>query len=107
MTNTELIRQEIERRIGAMYNFSEGYSALNTCRELLDFIDKLPEEDETVTNCHHLEDAAEGMVTNLTIVDGVQDRCYIQIAMPRRMLNKLGMIGYGFGVYISKSGKNS
>ena len=54
MTNTELIRQEIERRIGAMYNFSEGYSALNTCRELLDFIDKLPKE--SVTDCHRLED---------------------------------------------------
>lgn len=46
MTNTELIRQEIERRIGAMYNFSSGYSALNTCRELLDFIDSLPEGKE-------------------------------------------------------------
>ena len=44
MTNTERIRQEIERRIGAMYNFSSGYSALNTCRELLDFIDSLPKE---------------------------------------------------------------
>lgn len=48
MTNTELIRQEIERRIGAMYNFSSGYSALNTCRELLDFIDSLPKEDQKV-----------------------------------------------------------
>lgn len=47
MTNTELIRQEIERRIGAMYNFSSGYSALNVCRELLDFIDSLSEEKET------------------------------------------------------------
>lgn len=48
MTNTELIRQEIERRIGAMYNFSAGYSALNTCRELLDFIDKLPKDDTQI-----------------------------------------------------------
>lgn len=48
MTNTELIRQEIERRIGAMYNFSSGYSALNVCRELLDFIDSLPEEQPEV-----------------------------------------------------------
>lgn len=104
MTNIELIRQEIERRIGAMYNFSEGYSALNVCRELLDFIDSLPKE--TVTDCYQLEEAAEGMVTNLTIVDGVQDRCYIQIAMPRRQLNKLGMIGYGYGLYLTKSGKN-
>ena len=46
MTNTEKIRQEIERRIGAMYNFSDGYSALNVCRELLDFIDKLPKETQ-------------------------------------------------------------
>ena len=53
MTNTEKIRKEIERRIGAMYNFSSGYSALNTCRELLDFIDKLPKE--TVTDCHQLD----------------------------------------------------
>ena len=49
MTNTEKIRQEIERRIGAMYNFSSGYSALNTCRELLDFIDGLPKDKETLS----------------------------------------------------------
>lgn len=48
MTNTELIRQEIERRIGAMYNFSAGYSALNVCRELLDFIDSLQQEQPDV-----------------------------------------------------------
>ena len=48
MTNTELIRQEIERRIGAMYNFSSGYSALNVCRELLDFIDSLQQEEPVV-----------------------------------------------------------
>lgn len=48
MTNTELIRQEIERRIGAMYGFSSGYSALNVCRELLDFIDSLPKEEQKI-----------------------------------------------------------
>ena len=48
MTNTELIRQEIERRIGAMYGFSSGYSALNVCRELLDLIDSLPKDDTQI-----------------------------------------------------------
>lgn len=59
MSNTERIRQEIERRIGAMYNFSSGYSALNTCRELLDFIDSLPKETP-----QGLDKAAEDYINN-------------------------------------------
>lgn len=75
MTNTELIRQEIERRIGAMYNFSSGYSALNTCRELLDFIDKLPKE--TVTNCHQLDEAARTSWFNYEFDCGaLYSKCY-------------------------------
>lgn len=42
MTNTELIRQEIEGCIREMYSAPSAYSALNTCRRLLRFIDSLP-----------------------------------------------------------------
>lgn len=83
MSNTERIRQEIERRIGAMYNFSSGYSALNVCRELLDFIDGLPKE--TVTDCYQLSALCqarakiEGLVKKtVDYVDKHQGRKYTQ-----------------------------
>lgn len=60
---------------------------------------------ETVTDCYQLEEAAEGMVDKLTIF-GIEDRCEITVVMPKAMLNRLGMIGYGYGLYLTKSGKN-
>lgn len=163
MTNTEKIRQEIERRIGAMYNFSSGYSALNVCRELLDFIDSLPkesekgmkwrtdkptanvivvnhtdtgiydilhriegkyylytmfgakeipideikkwadlEEDETVTNCHQLEEAAEGTIDSVSY-EGIGDRTLIAVAMTHEELRKLGEYHIDSVVHIRKA----
>lgn len=100
MTNTELIRQEIERRIGAMYNFSSGYSALNVCRELLDFIDSLPKE--TVTGCHQLEEAAEGTIDSVSY-EGIGDRTLIAVAMTHEELRKLGEYHIDSVVHIRKA----
>ena len=56
-------------------------------------------------NSKDLEEAAEGMVDKLTIF-GIEDLCEITVVMPKAMLNRLGMIGYGYGLYLTKSGKN-
>lgn len=56
-------------------------------------------------NSNDLEKAAEGMLGRLT-VNEAENRCEITVIMPYAMLKRLGMIGYGYGLYLIKSGKN-
>ena len=59
------------------------------------------EEDETVTNCHQLEEAAEGTIDSVSY-EWIGDRTLIAVAMTHEELRKLGEFHIDSVVHIRK-----
>lgn len=78
MTNTELIREEIERRLALYKGLSEytvNPNRIDELEQLLDFINSLPKASGDSINSNDLEEAAEEYAKDETMA-GLAERAF-------------------------------